>query len=70
MPIILDPKNDPLYHKGWNEAWSEAWSEAEKKTRIKDAAIMIKEFKLPIEAVAKKFNISLDELKEALDEIK
>jgi hypothetical protein len=78
MPIVLDPKVDPLYKKGWNEAWSEAWneawseawSEAEKKTRIKDAVLMIEKFNISIEKVSKEFNIDINELKKALNEFK
>ena len=57
MPFIIEAKNDPLYHKGWNEAWSEAWNEAEKQRKIKDALMVIKELNIPIEIVAEKFAI-------------
>ena len=69
MPIVIDIKKDPIYKKGWNEAWNEAWSEAwseAKKKRIEDAIKMIKEFNLPIEIVAKKLEIEINELKKAI----
>ncbi|MEO1928206.1 MAG: hypothetical protein ABGX26_05905 [Nautiliaceae bacterium] len=66
MPIVLDPKIDPLYKKGWNEAWSEA----EKKTKIKDALLIIEKFNIPIEKVAKELGLKEDEIKKALNENK
>ena len=53
MPIILEPKSDPLYQKGWSEAWSEARFE----TKLNDALIMIKKFNLDIDVVAKELGI-------------
>jgi len=83
MPFIIEAKNDPLYHKGWNEAWNEAWGEAwgeawneswdksAQERKIKDAIIMIKEFNIPIEKIAEKFeideNILIEKLKENIE---
>ena len=61
MPIVIDIKKDPIYQKAWNEAWNEA-----NKKRIEDAIKMIKEFNLPIELVAKKLEIEINELKKAI----
>ena len=62
MPFIIEPKNDPLYNKGWNEAWSEA----EKNRKLQDALLVINEFNLPIEVVAQKFGIDKNILIEKL----
>jgi len=62
MPFIIEAKNDLLYNKGWNEAWSEA----ENERKIKDAIMMIKEFNLPIDSIAEKFEIGKNILLEKL----
>ena len=66
MPFIIEPKNDPLYNKGWNEAWSEA----EEKRKLQDALLVIKEFNLPIEVVAQKFGLDTKILLDNLNQKK
>jgi len=66
MPFIIDAKTDPLYNKGWNEAWTESWNKAQTERKIEDAIIMIKEFNLPIDTIAEKFEIDKNILIEKL----
>jgi len=55
MPIVFDPATDPVYQEGV------------KKTRLEDAKIFIKEFNLPIEAISKKLDLPLEEIREYLN---
>ena len=64
MPFIIEVKNDPLYHKGWNEAWNEA----EEQRKLQDALLVIKEFNLPIEVVAQKFGLDTKVLLDNLNQ--
>jgi len=56
MPIVFDPKTDPVYQEGV------------KKTRLEDAKIFIEKFNAPIEEVSKTLNIPLEELKRYLNQ--
>jgi len=67
MPIVFDPKTDPIYQRGMEQGLQQGLEQGLeqgiKKAKLEDAKILIKEFNIPIEIVSKKLNISIEELK-------
>ena len=68
MPIVFDPKTDPIYKRGVEQGLQlgiqQGLEQGIKKAKLEDAKILIKEFNIPIEVVvSKKLNISIEELK-------
>ena len=67
MPIVFDPKTDPVYQegieKGMQLGLQQGLQQGAKKAKLEDAKILIQEFNIPIEIVSKKLNISIEELK-------
>ena len=70
MPIVFDPKTDPIYQRGMEQGLQQGLEQGLeqgiKKAKLEDAKILIKEFNIPIEVVSKKLNISIEELKKHL----
>jgi len=60
MPIVFDPKVDPIYKRGVKQGI--------KKAKLEAAKTFIKEFNAPIEMVSKKLNIPLKELRKYLNQ--
>ena len=78
MPIVFDPKTDPVYkeglekgmqlglQKGLEQGLYQGLQEGLKKAKLEDAKALIKHLHLSIEDVSKILNIPLEELKEYL----
>ena len=59
MPIVFDPKVDPIYKRGVEQGVKQGI----KKAKLEAAKTFIKEFNLPIDVVSKKLNISIEEIR-------
>ena len=64
MPIVFDPKVDPIYKRGVKQGVKQGI----KKAKLEAAKTFIKEFNAPIEMVSKKLNIPLKELRKYLNQ--
>ena len=66
MPIVFNPETDPVYKEGIEQGLQLGLQQGIQKARLEDAKILIKDFNIPIEAVSKKLNISIEEIKKHL----
>ena len=60
MPIVFDPKVDPIYKKGVEQGI--------KKAKLEDAKSLMENLHLPIENISRILNIPLEELKKYLNQ--
>ena len=67
MPIVFDPKTDPVYKEGMEYGLQLGVQQGVKKAKLEAAKTFIKEFNLPIEAISKKLDIPLEEIREYLN---
>jgi predicted transposase YdaD len=66
MPLTIDLKQDPYYKQGLKRGLEEGIQ----KTKIEDAILMIKDFNIKAEVVAKKLNLPLNIILKKLKEQK